>query len=149
MDFDNLDFNELDELSVKHMIFETNELSSILKGHLFIETILETLLKRNLKNPEELLKQQLSFSLKLNLVSSLGILPNNHIGAIKALNKIRNNYAHNLNYHITIAEINQLKLEWAPIQEKAYNAAVLNKGIEDAVLLAVLFLCWSTMRCLQ
>jgi hypothetical protein len=148
MDFDNLDFNELDELSVQHMIFETNELSSILKGHLFIETILETLLKRNLKNPEELLKQQLSFSLKLNLVSSLGILPNNHIGPIRALNKIRNNYAHNLNYHITIAEINQLKVEWAPIQEKAYNAAVLNKGIEDAVLLAVLFLCWSTMRCL-
>ena len=78
-----LNLEDLDELAVRQMVFETNELTPILKGHLFIERVLEILIRRNLTNPENFLKQQLSFSLKLSLVTSFGVLPNKLIEALK------------------------------------------------------------------
>lgn len=149
MSFENMSFNELDELAVKHLIFDTNELNSLLKGHLFIERVLDTLVKKALLKPELLFNQQLTFSFKVNLAASLGVLPEEYWGPIKALNKIRNNYVHDLNYQVTPSELNQLKLNWEQIQHEAYDAALTKKGIEDTVLLSTLFLCWATMKLLK
>lgn len=148
MNFEDLDFNDLDELSVQHLIFDTKELTYILKGHLFIERIIEALIRKNIKNPEVLFKQQLSFSLKLNLAISLGLITQKYVTPIKALNKLRNQYAHDGNYNVTVKELLQLKYHWEPIQKKAFETAV-KKGIEDATMIATLFLCWACIHLLN
>lgn len=53
-DFNNINYNDLDQLARQRLVFDTKELSSILKGHLFIERLLERYLKANLPNPEVL-----------------------------------------------------------------------------------------------
>ncbi|MCJ8166495.1 hypothetical protein MKJ04_16745 [Pontibacter sp. E15-1] len=145
MNFNNLNYDELDNLAVQNLIFDTKELGSILKAHLFIERLIESLIKEKLENPESLFRNQLSFNLKVDLAHSLGILPERLISPIKSLNSIRNKYAHKLDYQVSFEELNSIKLGWENIQDKAFEAAK-KKGIEDAVMIACLFLCWSLLN---
>jgi hypothetical protein len=138
----------LDDLDVKAMqllVFDTKRLTSILKGHLFIERILDGLIDRNLKHPERLRRnQRLTFDLKIDLAQAMGVLPERFISPIKALNSIGNKYAHSENYQVSLEELNRLKLKWHPKQEQAFKVASA-KGIEDGTLLATLFLTWACM----
>lgn len=52
MNFDDLSSDELDQHVMDRLVFEEEELSPILKGHLFIEKVLETLISRNLVEPK-------------------------------------------------------------------------------------------------
>lgn len=52
MNFDDLSSEELDQHVMDRLVFEEEELSPILKGHLFIEKVLETLISRNLVEPK-------------------------------------------------------------------------------------------------
>ena len=145
MNFKDLKFEELDNLAVQRLIFDTKELDSILKAHLFIERIIESLIEPKLTNPDAFLKNQVSFNLKVDLAYSLGVLSSKILSPIKGLNNIRNKYAHQLDYHVTADELNCLKLDWEEVQHKAFQVAV-NKGIEDATMIACLFLCWSVLN---
>ncbi|NKB71489.1 MAG: hypothetical protein GKR89_30830 [Candidatus Latescibacteria bacterium] len=49
MNFDKLSFDELDELAMGRLIFDDTEISPILKGHIFIEKVLETLISNRLE----------------------------------------------------------------------------------------------------
>jgi len=133
------------ELSVKNLVFDTKELSSILKAHLFIERLIDSIIEKKLDKPGSLFKNQLSFSLKLDLAHSLGIVPDKVLSPIRALNKIRNKYAHDINYEVTIDELNNLKLEWADIQNKAFEAAK-EKSLEEVVSIACIFICWIVLH---
>lgn len=143
-EFQNMNYDELDQLAMQRLVFDTKELSSILKGHLFIERLLERYLKQKLPNPEILFKEQITFSQKLKIAFATDTIPEPHYSAISAFNRIRNKYAHSDSYSVSINELSQLKVQWEPVQEKAFEAAC-TKGIEDATLIAVLFLCWSVM----
>lgn len=141
MNFNTFNFDELDNLAVQYLIFDTKELAYILKSHLYVERIIETLIKKKIVKFDTLSKHQLSFNFKVDLAVCLGVLPDKFVGPIKALNKTRNKYAHDSNYQVQMDDLNALKLEWEPIQNKAFVAACA-KGIEDAVMIATLFLCW-------
>ncbi|MCX2495253.1 hypothetical protein OQX63_17315 [Pedobacter sp. PF22-3] len=145
MNFDNLNFEELDNLAVQYLVFDTKELAYILKGHLYVERILEALIRKKISKFDNLAKHQLSFNFKVDLAVCLDVLPEKLMGPIKALNKIRNKYAHDSSYQVNIGELNALKFEWEPIQYKAFNEAS-NKGVEDAVMIATLFLCWKCIH---
>ena len=75
-------------------------------------------------------------------------LPPPYISAAKALNNIRNAYAHREDHAITSEELNSLKVRWEPIQKKAYAAALI-KGPGDAAQIAVIFLNWSFLQLLH
>ena len=143
--FKDLKFEDLDDLAVQRLIFDTKELDSILKAHLFIERLLESMIEERLRKPDSFLKNQISFTLKVDLAHSLGIISDRILTAIKGLNSIRNKYAHKFDYHVSEEELNCLKLDWEDVQNKAYEAA-LKKGIEDATMLACLFLCWTLLH---
>ena len=89
-----------------------------------------------------------TFELKVDLADALGVLPPSHVSAAKALNNIRNAYAHREDHKLSVEELNSLKIKWAPIQKKAY-AAALNKGPEEAASIAIIFLNWSFLRLLH
>jgi hypothetical protein len=113
MNFGTASFDELDQHAMEQLVFGTGELSPILKGHLFIERVLETLISNNISNPAVLFsKHRLSFERKTDLARTLGLLPEKYVFAFKTLNKIRNNYTHQASYNVTFGELAGLKFDW-------------------------------------
>lgn len=148
MDFNELTFEELDQHAIEKLVFESDELSPILKGHIFVEKILETLISNNIPAPKSLFNKRRSFELKLDIARALELIDDKYYGAFKALNKLRNNYAHMHDYRVSIEELNSLKFDWEEIQNKAFDVAK-SKGTQDAVQLAIIFLCWKAIWLLK
>ncbi|AHK22019.1 hypothetical protein BF17_18905 [Yersinia similis] len=145
LNFEGLSYAELDQYAMERLIFDEEELSPILKGHIFIEKILENLISRNLVEPKIFFKSTRSFDLKVDLALAMGVIDEQYYSAFKAINKVRNNYAHKHDYKVSFAELNAFKFDWEAIQNKAYKAAC-SKGIEDAARIATIFLCWKAIH---
>ena len=146
-DYNSATFDELDEKAVQQLIFDDKGVFSLLKGHLLIEGILDTLIARNLKYPNRLLnKRQITFDFKIDLLRSLDAIPEKFVSPIKALNKLRNNLAHIEEHDITMDDLRKLQLEWEEIQKQAFIMAYKKNGIGEAATVATLFLVW---RCLH
>ena len=80
-----------------------DELTIVLKGHLVVEYMLDSIIKEKFKNPNKILSY--SFYRKLEILHSLGFLPDYLFKNIETLNKIRNKYAHDLKYSLDINEL--------------------------------------------
>jgi len=143
-----LTFEELDHHAMERLVFGTDEISPILKGHIFVEKILETLLSRNLENPQALFKSRRSFELKLDLARAMGLINEKYYSSFKAFNNIRNNYSHTHDYEVSFAELNGFKFDWEDIQNQAY-AKASEKGVAEAAGIAVIFLCWKAIWLIQ
>ena len=148
MIFDTLSFNELDDHAMERLIFDEEEISPILKGHIFIEKILETLISSNLPAPKALFKRTRSFELKVDLALAMGLIDEKHFSAFKAINNIRNNYAHKHDYKVTLKELSGFKFEWDPVQNKAFEIACI-KGAGEAARIATIFLCWKAINLIK
>nr|WP_290696919.1 hypothetical protein [Halomonas sp. UBA3074] len=145
MDYLTASFEDLDQHAIEQLVLETDELSPILRGHIFIEKILETLISRNLEMPQAFFSRNRGFDLKLDLARAMGLLSETYYSSLKALNSIRNSYSHQAAYKVSFEELNSLKFGWEPIQKEAY-AKACQKGIDEAARIAVLFLCWKTIH---
>jgi hypothetical protein len=79
-----------------------DELGSIIKGHLLIEYIINKIILHKCKSPKKILDDNRSytFSVKLQLVHSMGLIPNHIFDNVQRINKIRNQLAHNLDFEI-------------------------------------------------
>lgn len=83
-----------------------DEISLVVVTHLFIEMLMNEFLSLVLVNGSALEKER--FSTKLNVLEATGCLPNAGVdiaGGIRQVNKIRNKFAHNLDYRLTRADI--------------------------------------------
>ncbi|WP_036300372.1 hypothetical protein [Methylotenera sp. L2L1] len=145
MNFDELSFEELDQHAMERLVFDDEEISPILKGHIFIEKVLEVLISKNLSTPEAFFKRTRSFELKTDLALAMGLIDEKHYSAFKAINKIRNNYAHKHNYKVSIEDLSGFKFEWVEIQNKAFEAAC-TKGAGEAARISTIFLCWKAIH---
>lgn len=148
MSFNTLSFDELDEHAMERLIFDEEEISPILKGHIFIEKILETLISSNLVTPKALFKRTRSFELKVDLALAMGLIDEKYFSSFKAINNIRNNYAHKHDYKVTIQELSGFKFEWEAIQKKAFEGAC-TKGAGEAARIATIFLCWKAIHLIK
>ncbi|HRY17088.1 MAG TPA: hypothetical protein P5149_01675, partial [Candidatus Competibacteraceae bacterium] len=72
MDLNELSYDEIDQHIMERLVFDKEEISPILKGHIFIEKVLETLISNNLSNPKSLFKRRRSFELKTDLALAMG-----------------------------------------------------------------------------
>ena len=141
-------YDDLGMRATRLLAYDATEISAILRGHLQVERIIEALIAQKMTKPERFFKsQRISFKTKVDLASALGVLPDTYVGAAKALNNIRNRYAHEEEHKLTFRELNSLKIKWASAQNKAY-AVVCSKGVEEAARIAVLFLIWSFLKLL-
>lgn len=149
IDFATATEDELDQYGMKLLVFEAPELSKVLRGHLLIERSLEALIARKLEKPKRLFdNHRVTFEMKVDLADALGVLPPSHVSAAKALNSIRNAYAHREDHKLSTEELNSLKIKWDPTQKKAFSVA-LAKGPEEAATIAIIFLNWSFLRLLH
>lgn len=78
-----------------------NELQVIIRGHLYVENEIDNLLKLKLEKPQHLYDSNFMFYSKLKTALALGLIAEENKNAYIRLNKIRNNFAHNLNYELT------------------------------------------------
>jgi hypothetical protein len=148
LDYLSASFDDLDAHTTGLLVFDAPEISAILRGHLLVERVVEALISQEMSSPDRFFKnQRVSFEMKIDLASALGVLPETHVSAAKAINKIRNSYAHNEEHKLTMGELNSLKIRWEPIQEKAYGVAC-QKGVEEAARVALIFLNWSFLNLL-
>lgn len=149
MDFEKLTIEELDQHAMDIIIFdEINAISPILRGHIFIEKILETILYRNLEKPEIFLKRRKPFEIKLDLAASMGLIDESTYSSFKAINNVRNNYAHRHVYNISKEELSGFKNKWDKKQSLAFEAAY-QKSSNEGAKIATLFLCWQAMNLLK
>lgn len=144
MDFDKLTYDELDQHTMEQLVLEEDEISPILRGHLIIEKVLETLLSKNFERPSSFFRERSSFKLKVDLAYSLGLINNKYKSAFLALNNIRNNYAHKHNYRVSLDELSGLKFDWTKKQNLAFDVACL-KGAGEAAKISTVFLCWKAI----
>jgi hypothetical protein len=78
----------------------------VLSMHLEIEATLTVMLYRTLPKPERLLNGKgPSFSHKLVICDSLDLLEEDTVNAVRALNKMRNSFSHNMDQELPIREL--------------------------------------------
>lgn len=130
---------------MERLVFDDEEISPILKGHIFIEKVLEVLISKNLSIPEAFFKRTRSFELKADLALAMGLVDEKHYSAFKAINKIRNNYAHKHDYKVSIEDLSGFKFEWVEIQNKAFEVTCI-KGAGEAARISTIFLCWKAIH---
>lgn len=78
--------------------YHEDELGLIVKGHLLIEYVINKIIEKKCKDPKVILlnQQNYTFLIKLQIVFSMGLLPQSIYKNIKRVNRIRNELAHNL-----------------------------------------------------
>jgi hypothetical protein len=83
---------------IARLRYHEDELGLVVKGHLFIEFVINQMILKRCKSPKTILEDHRSypFSVKLQIVYSMGLLPHPIYLNIRRVNKIRNQFAHNL-----------------------------------------------------
>ena len=84
-----------------------DELGLIIKGHLFVEFIIDQIILKRCKSPKAILKDSRAypFSVKLQMIYSMGLMPYQIYQNVRKINRIRNELAHNL-------EVNYKKIDF-------------------------------------
>lgn len=77
--------------------YHDDEISIILRGHLLVEYLINKIIQVKCKNPEKILSYP--FSIKLQIVYSMKLLPDYLYKNIAKINNIRNGLVHNLNFN--------------------------------------------------
>jgi len=98
--------DEAIEQTSRKLLPLSDTISVVVTGHLLIEYWLDWLIRHNIPQPKKLFDSgRLTFSQKLCLAESLGLLRDEYIEAIRVLNNIRNHFSHNLEYKISSKEL--------------------------------------------
>lgn len=89
-------------------IIETNDpiFITIIKGHLLIENVLESIIKDYVEDYSSL--ECKYFNDKLNLCAGLGLIENTLVLPIRKVNKFRNKYSHNINFKFEEENLNEM-----------------------------------------
>jgi hypothetical protein len=82
--------------------YHEEEIGLILKGHLFIEYILNEIIRKQFKSPSSILNdhRSYSFSVKLQMIYSVGYIPYYLFANIRHINRLRNQLAHKLTFDL-------------------------------------------------
>jgi hypothetical protein len=111
----------------------------ILRAQIYIEKDLDLLLRKLLIHPEKISLQY--FSAKLDAAYALGAIDDDWYGSFRKFNKIRNKYAHDLNYTFTENDYNDLvstlsknskeEFKYNLSQEEWFNSLMSSLGGES------------------
>ncbi|OMD95047.1 hypothetical protein NST58_20465 [Paenibacillus sp. FSL R10-2796] len=142
-----IDITDKYEIQYEKFISETsaeNYFQIILRAHLYIEHELQSMVNGNIKYPE-LLGNRLTFSDKMRLVFAIGLWPIEDMDLISKINKLRNKFAHNREFQLSVDDVNSLISSLSTRQLRQYK--ILNKDNEDlsTTLRNILFTVWSDL----
>ncbi len=97
-----------DEFYKKYILTSKEEVSLVLKSHLYLEKVIDEILTLTLPESKKIIK--MSFLDKVTIVESMDFfIPNKVIiEKIKAINTIRNKFSHELDYTLKRDDLNKL-----------------------------------------
>ncbi|MDR6198105.1 hypothetical protein QE374_000014 [Microbacterium sp. SORGH_AS428] len=98
----------LDKNLLREHVDDTNPLSALLKGHLWVESCMNRGISIAAPHASELNTDRVTFALKLNVALAFGAVPLVFGPTLRKLNSVRNSAAHRLEYSMTADEIESL-----------------------------------------
>lgn len=108
-------------------------ISTILRGHLYIENTLDEMLKIELKRPDLIDLSNVNFSVKPRLCAALGIIDQRTANLCIKINKVRNSLAHHLDNNLDISVLEDLLTEYHPTLRENFIADVEKKEKKQLV----------------
>lgn len=83
------------------IVQRSDPLELLIRGHLWLEYSINALLERALEDASHLDRARLSFSQRLAVAAALGLIEAEEVNAIRAINRLRNRVAHELDAEIS------------------------------------------------
>jgi hypothetical protein len=82
---------------------KSTDIPTVLIGHLLLEYLMNRIIEKKCKSPKKIIEhpRDYPFSVKLQIIYSMELLPDHIFNNIAKINKIRNGLAHNLDFHET------------------------------------------------
>lgn len=132
----------LDEISRAPSLLEL-----FVRGNAYIDEHLSQCIVEHLGTKEKLeIKEQMSFNLKVDISTALNIVSSETKGLLRAVNKIRNEYAHNSSYLLEDRLFRKMVDSLSPRLKKAYDEGLPKISDHPGMLHKCLFLV--TMACI-
>lgn len=90
------------EFTIFRVRYHDDEIAIILKGHLLVEYLLDRIIREKCRAPGRILNDSHSytFSVKLQILYAMGLLPEHLHRNIRRINRLRNKLAHELDFSI-------------------------------------------------
>ena len=119
------DLSEFNKFLSNHFYASKDDLTKVLKAHLYVEYLIDQILTSSFPNPSKLLRTK--FSYKIDLLEAIGSeFYMKIIEPLRTLNNIRNKYSHNLNYQPTKYDIYELCKIVELKKERTLNAGLFS-----------------------
>lgn len=79
-----------------------DEIAILLKGHLLIEYLMNKVIEKKCRSPKKILEgtRVYTFSVKLQIIYSMSLIPEYLYDNINRVNQLRNKYAHTLDFNL-------------------------------------------------
>lgn len=77
----------------------------LVQAHLYLEFIASKILEAELVHPNDINLKRMGFSARLDLISALGLVPQQFVAVVRKISKLRNKASHELNFEINEDEV--------------------------------------------
>ncbi|WP_280760312.1 hypothetical protein [Prescottella agglutinans] len=105
----------------------TKVLEVMLKGHLWLESLLNKTLELTFTDPSAFDLDRAQFAQKVNLAQALGLIDSGEAASIRLVNKLRNRLAHELSGEPTLNELERLESSLVGVHKTAFEKMVREK----------------------
>jgi hypothetical protein len=119
-----------------------DSMSTILRGHLYIESEFEKQFRTFLENPEVLDMDRMKFSDKLTWLVAFGLMSKENRMPYKLLNDLRNKFAHNIEYQLRDIDLEKIVNTFSKSQRDRYRKMVNDQTNNDTKLRFCLSILW-------
>lgn len=110
-------------------VHKRDEVSVVLKAHLFLEQVIDILLEDTLTNPEPVLQE--TFYKKINILYATGVITNELKEKLLFVNSIRNKFSHEFSYSLSSEDIKKLSILVGPKVEVPKSFIIFPKAKES------------------
>lgn len=113
--------------SLQEALRKEDDLGAFIRAHLHFESAIEEFFDRTLTKANAVSWTRYGFSFKIELLEALGILSAEHLKVLRTVNRLRNRFAHSLDYKITKQDSDLLYRCLPPVGIEA-----VEKAMQDA-----------------
>lgn len=107
--------------------FPLTQMQAAMTGHLYVEERINMILSIVFKNDD--IFRKFSYSQKLDVLRASDILPPVSYNRLKALGNLRNSFAHNLMYDVTVKDLQKIDTKFKESDWRKEKITALTRAI--------------------
>jgi hypothetical protein len=104
IDSDGVEPHLFDDDAWLKAIYAEDPLGAVVRGHLYVESLVLSLIEEALPNPKAVDLVRLNFPLKIDLAVAMGLIHPDDKPAFMFLNRLRNRFAHNVKATVSLED---------------------------------------------